>query len=574
MGIQRLSDRCFGMHHDLHADPTDTQIGARCAPKRLAAMLALAGVQYVQTDSKGHPGYATWRSRTPGATVAPGMVADALQGWRAATRRLGLPLHSHYSGLWDKAAGAKHPDWCIVNAEGKRIHQPFFFCSSLPDAPDAGDRMCPRSPYVDELMIPQLFEMIDRYGVDGFWVDGDLWAMEPCYCPRCRRAYTDATGHAAPPTDPADPLWPSWWEFTRTGFEAYVKHYCDAVHRHKPGVRIASNWLHYMKHPGAPHLPVDWLSFDYPIVWGCDNNRCEARFLSTRGKPWDTLLWDFYSSHGMWERHSPWTTPPLPMLQQQAAILLAFGGRVLACEAPMAPFALRSGQLIPWRMQRVRDLGRFVKRRWPLCRDTDTIPQVVVLHSEHHARASIRGRSNLETDVTPAYGAVCSLLECHYGVDVMDEWALLPRLQEFPVVVAPEQDRMSDAMVTALTTYVERGGKLLLSGARMLDRFGPAFLGVESEVARDPGGDAAARRVSAPASGGCAPQGGKGRGALSALRRVSRLQYEPLPHVARVHRREHESPRRPAGRRRPRADLRGCRFAAETEAEEQNQLAI
>ena len=49
--------------------------------------------------------------------------------------------------------------------------------------------MCPRSRYADELMIPQLLELIDRYGVDGFWIDGDLWAMEPCYCDRCREAF-------------------------------------------------------------------------------------------------------------------------------------------------------------------------------------------------------------------------------------------------------------------------------------------------------------------------------------------------------------------------------------------------
>ena len=45
--------------------------------------------------------------------------------------------------------------------------------------------MRPRSPYLEKLMIPQMIDLIDRYGVDGFWIDGDLWAIEPCYCPRC-----------------------------------------------------------------------------------------------------------------------------------------------------------------------------------------------------------------------------------------------------------------------------------------------------------------------------------------------------------------------------------------------------
>ena len=40
-------------------------------------------------------------------------------------------------------------------------------------------------------------------------------------------------------------------------------------------------------------------------------------------------------------------------------------------------------------------------------------------------------------------GAVFSLLELHYRVDILDEWALLPQLAQFPVVVAPERNDMS-----------------------------------------------------------------------------------------------------------------------------------
>lgn len=86
----------------------------------------------------------------------------------------------------------------------------------------------------------------------------------------------------------------------------------------------------------------------------------------------------------------------------------------------------------------------------------------------------------LDVDVAPVNGAVCSLLEHHYGVDVLDEWAMLPRLAEFPVVVAPEQDKMSEDAVIALRNYVHQGGRLLVSGVAAFERFGSAFLGVRS----------------------------------------------------------------------------------------------
>ena len=464
----------FGFHHDLHADPTDTAIGTRCDD--LVAMLRLAGVEFAQTDSKGHPGLASWHSQTPEATVAPGVAQDALAHWRAATRALGIPLHAHYSGIWDQAAGAKHPDWCLLTADGTPGAAPYTI-PGWPSHPAA--LMCPRGPYLEELLIPQLLEMIDRYEVDGFWLDGDIWAMQPCYCPRCRQAYTAETGEADPPRAVSDPRWARWWLFSLRGFEAYVTRYCDAVHRHKPGVLVCSNWLQTFRNPGEPTVPVDWISSDNVPVWGLDGSRCQARFNATRGKPWDIMLWDFYASHGLTEPASPWVTKPVQMLMQEAAVVTALGGQVQACDAPWAPCGLRTGQHVPWRMRRLRAMGRFVKARRALCQETETIPQIAVLHSEHHAYATVTG-TNLfwNVDVAPVEGAVFSLLENHYGVDVLDEWALLPRLAEFPVVVVPEQCAMSAAMVAALQTYVTRGGKLLLTGAALFDRFGGDFLGV------------------------------------------------------------------------------------------------
>lgn len=451
-----------GLHYDLHAREDDTELGTRCHPADLAERLRLMAPHFVQTDCKGHPGYTSWFSRTPEASVPPGLKADALKQWREATTRLGLPLHCHYSGIWDKAAAAKHADWTVVPAAG-----------TDPQAPM--EKMCPRGPYLEKLMIPQLLELIDRYQVDGFWVDGDMWAVEPCYCPRCRQAFTERTGIEEPPVSVEDPNWSAWWNFTRESFEEYVTRYCDAVHAHNPGVLVCSNWLQTFRHPGEPSVPTDWISGDNTPVFGLNGTRCEARFLSTRGKPWDLMLWSFYRSRAG-DPASPWTAKPPEMLIQEAATVLAFGGNIQVYEHPQG---LRDGRLIPWRMRRLGKVVDFAEERRDLFQSTQTYPQIAVLHSEQHARNTVRGKNLMhDVDVAPVEGAVFSLLESLFAVDVLDEWALLPRLQEFPVVVAPEQDRMSAGMVAALKEYVLAGGRLLVSGAAAAERFGPGFLGV------------------------------------------------------------------------------------------------
>jgi len=440
-------------------------------------MLKATGADFVQTDSKGCPGYTSWFSQTPGATVGPGIDKDALLQWRAATKKLGLPLHAHYSGLWDFAAGLKHPSWCVQSPDGKRGSVTWNGVTVA-----TSGRMCPRGPYVDKLMIPQMIEMIDRYDIDGFWVDADVWGATPCYCARCRAAFTASTGIAEPPTEVSDPNWAAWWNFIRESFEAYVTHYVTALHEHKPGVLVCSNWLQTFHTPGPPTVPTDWISGDNynEKIGGVESARCEARFISTRGKPWDIMMWCFFTAGSAFSG-SEWTSvmKPLQMLQQEAALVLAFGGNVQVCENPFG--GVRTGQLIPWRIKRIGELSRFVKARRALCQDAETIPQIVVLNSESHVRATPTG-SNLhgDADVTAAQGAVFSLLECSYGVDLLDEWALLPRLADFPVVVAAEQDYMSEEMVVALKRYVEAGGKLLVTGAQAFERFGKAFLGVNA----------------------------------------------------------------------------------------------
>lgn len=469
------SNYYFGLHYDLHATEKDTELGLRCSPKELVPIFRLMGADFVQTDCKGHPGYTSWFSKVPSASVPPLLKKDAMKQWREATRALGLPLHCHYSGIWDKAAGEKHPEWCALDHKGLPAGQSTGAQNS--GAP-TGEKMCPRGGYLEGLMIPQMKELIDRYQVDGFWIDGDLWAVEPCYCPRCRAAYTKATGRKKPPVKVTEPDWPLWWNFTRESFEEFVTRYSSAVHAHKPGVLVCSNWLQTFRNPGEPNVPTDWISGDNSWVNGLDGSRCEARFLSTRGKHWDIMLWNFYCSHDMGKPESPWTPKPPQMLMQEAAVLLSFGGSVQLYESATG---LRDGRLEAGRVRRMAEVGRFVKKRRTLCQGSESIPQIAVLHSETHLRRTARVKSLFwGPDFKPVQGAVYALLEGHHGVDVLDEWALLPRLAEFPAVFVPERHELSEEMVKALKEYVRGGGKLLVTGAESFGRFGGAFLGVSA----------------------------------------------------------------------------------------------
>lgn len=467
----------FGLHYDLHASDEDIDLGASANPEQLVPALRLMNPDFVQTDSKGVFGQTSWPSKTPGATVSKGVVEDALAGWAAAAKQVRIPLHVHYCAAWDIAAARKFTEWCAVDRDGQPIDGRQ---DSATDQPLA--LLSTRSPFVDELLIPQMIEQIERYGVDGFWIDADLAFLRTDYSQWMQQAFQKRTGKADLPHDPSDSDWDLWMDFQRDSYYEYVRKYVQAVQ--DAGALICVNWLQTFRNPGPVDIATDWISGDNTWVWGMDASRCEARFISTRGKHWDLMLWAFYKTGAHGDESAPWVAKPVQMLQQEAAVTLAFGGGIQLYEHPPN---LRDGRLIPWRMARMGEVGRFVKARRELCQNTETIPQVAILHSEAHYYAGQEGPfPHYGQAARSVIGATYAMLENHYGVDILDEWALLPVLDRFPLVVAPERNRMSEEMVAALKQYVAQGGCLLLTGADAYERFGGDFLGVQTaEIVTD-----------------------------------------------------------------------------------------
>src|SRR5690606_32850088 len=138
----------------------------RVTPQLVEKIIRLTRCDYIQHDCKGHPGIAGYPDSTAGVSP-PALRKDALRIYRDVTRRRGVRLYMHFSGVSDKQAVAEHPDWKAQGPEPK-IEQ-------LGSTSTFG-------PYVHERMIPQMFEIIDRYDVDGFWVDGDCWAAAIDHC--------------------------------------------------------------------------------------------------------------------------------------------------------------------------------------------------------------------------------------------------------------------------------------------------------------------------------------------------------------------------------------------------------
>lgn len=442
-------DAFFGLHYDLHPGAGDTNLGADTTYEHIRAMLEKVMPDFVQYDCKGHPGYTGYPTKV--GSPSPGIVNDALKVWREVTRDMGIPLSIHYSGVWDSRAIELHPEWARMNERGN------------PD-PNNTSRL---SAYDEELLIPQLLEVVREYDIDGMWIDGENWASKPDWSDACKALFTERTGITEIPVKRSDAHWDAWLAFHRDLFTEHVTRYTEAVHELKPTCMVTSNWMYSVRQPEEPVAPIDYLSGDFDPSFGSERAMAEARFISSRGKPWDLMAWSFLQTN-----NQGWTSKPAVHLCQEVSTVLAQGGAVFIYNQPQ-----RSGKLTEWHQDIFAEVAEYCRARQQYCHKTQTVPQVAILHSESSYYKYNDALFNFGEANKALEGAMFALLENGYSVDLINEEKLLRTANDYPMIVIPEAEHVPDTVKEALKNYVEQGGRLVLSGAYVAEQYG-ALAGV------------------------------------------------------------------------------------------------
>lgn len=439
----------FGLHFDLHANLGIQNAGETLTEPMVEELLQAAKPDFIQIDCKGHPGVSSYPTEVPDATHVPGFVRDPLELIRRVTARHGVALYLHYSGVWDSQALAKHPDWAVVQADGKPStnHVSFF------------------GPYVDRILIPQLRELRTKYGVDGVWIDGDCWAVEPDYRPEAVAAFKKATGLPDIPHAQDDPNYRALLDFTRASFRRYVGHYVEELHRTAPGLQVASNWAFSSRMPEPVDLPLDFFSGDFSPTDSVRVGAYEARCLEPQarsvGKPWDLMDWSFAKD---WSHPDRKADPKTALqLSQSAAQVLALGGAYQAYFRQNADLSFR-----PVDFPVMAELSKFVRARAPITRGSHPVPQVALLYSTEGWRRD--ERAVYQTGGTGSWslrGVLQLLLEAPLSTEIVMTHHLRGHVAEYPLVVVPDWSALEPDLRSELLAHVRQGGRMLVVGPRI-----------------------------------------------------------------------------------------------------------
>ena len=442
--------RYFGLHFDFHAETGDSSVGRNLSERSMDSLLSAVKPDFIQIDCKGLFGIASYPSKLANATTVRPIYSDALRFYRAVTKKHGVDLYLHYSGLQDYAVLKKHPDWSVIRADGTRD--------------DSHPSM--HSPYADSLVIPQLNEVAD-YGATGMWVDGDCFNAQLEYSPAALAAFRAETGIQAVPKSNKEPYYQQFRDFSRQSFRRYLAHYLDEVHRHNPAFRLASNWAYSSMMPEPILANVDFLSGDLQPMNSVNAATFEARILASQGrmfnKPWDLQSWSFW--YGFGEPAVVGDQKTAVHLMQEAAEIIAVGGGFQGYF-----FENRDASISLSELPVMVALSKFIRARQPFCQNTAPVPQIALLLSNATMK-KFDQRLYSRDQAYRVQGMLTVLLDSRLSVEVLAEHHLMGRMAQYPAIVISQQDSLAPAFRRELLDYARQGGNLVLIGVETTKLF-------------------------------------------------------------------------------------------------------
>lgn len=444
-------DCVYGIHFDSHVLPGESIVKDR-HPNFIPRILDTVRPDFVQIDTKGHHGISSYATKI--GTPPKYMEVDFSRIWREETKKRGILLYAHHSSIWEDTVVKDHPDWAVVSEDGQISKQ----------------KVSVFSPYVKEILIPQLIELACDYGFDGAWIDGDNWSAEIDYSNYAKEAYFKATGKNAPKSTDED--YKEYIEFNRKAIEEFDTYYISEVKKAAPDFEIAINGLYIVDRFEAMKVPISLCTMDVAVWNSFQRSRYFARLAASRELPWDLMSWQGNTGPGGFFVHAADAAPKSDIeLCHEAAISLSLGGAFEYCCEPMRDPETFTASITPagdWVLEDWAKVRDFCYERKPFCMDAKPVNQVGVLLSyaaAEYCRTSVYHETTKANEA--AKGMVLATLDNQYSAEILFSHQLLEKdISSYGVIIVPEADVLEEEIIEKLKVYAQNGGSLMLASPK------------------------------------------------------------------------------------------------------------
>ncbi len=417
------------IHLDFHTRPEVTGIGAGFDPEAFADLLAQAHVNALATPGKCNFGN-TYFDATVGHPHPHLVRPDLFPATVQACARRGIRVQAYFNFGMDEYATSIHPDWSQRYRDGT--------------CPQWGMPLVEfASPYIDEVVIPGVIEMIGRCpGLAGFWFDICLYINGAFYSSWFEALAQARLGAAA--DDEANR-----WQLGRT----LIRECCqrlDAVVKER--LPDAENYFNSLVVPGEPgNIPLQPIQeVENPILFGGpEKMTTDVRWLRAQGARTIGLVSRF---------QGPWMDPGTLRTADQMRFDVA-RSVALGCDVSMGDHRHPDGSLDPEVYRRIGRVYSELVQCEPWLDGAKPCREAVLLTEIE------RGSPHI-FPMLPALTTQAARLLEESGIQ-FDIASVEDPLPEMPLVIWPGQKPGSPALLAALRRHLERGGSLLAMDAAL-----------------------------------------------------------------------------------------------------------
>jgi hypothetical protein len=355
-----------------------------------------------------------------------------------------MRILAYFSSILDQYIGSQHPDWQVRWRDGRPAQS-----WATPRWPDAF--CCINNPEYRAYMLGQIRELCENYRPDGIWLDVfEPLTSEICFCPSCQKKYQEETGGSL--LDAHDP---HWYQACYTVLLGEINTLVKGIN---PDCVLGQN-------TGARHPEYDPFddfytreAFTSPAI------SLYCRSMRPLGKPFETTS-RLYSSVHSWAMRSPERV----LLESLATVV--HGGASCMELSPMS-----TGKIMDEAVQRVAEVGRYLRALEPYLLDTRPIYDAGVYQPDHLCGGPW-GTTN------PPGGWTSALMERD-----IPHACLYPNAEvsPYPLLILDDSVILDDTLANRLAHYVAGGGNLIVECGAAFSPQGPnatllQVLGIEGK---------------------------------------------------------------------------------------------
>lgn len=435
------------IHLDFHTNETIENIGEAFDAAEFVEILKKAHINSITLFARCHHGMIYYDSKKNPERIHPHLKnRNLLKEQIEVCHKNGIRTPIYTTVQWDYFTAQRHREWLCIDENGQSIGESGSI--QLPKEAGFYETLCINTGY-REFLREHIEEILEEFSpVDGIFLD--IVFPTPCMCPTCRRKMLKEGYN---PLLLEDRL-----KFSQKSINEWQAEMTKLIRQKCPEMGVFYN----RGHIGTPHRESKESYTHYELeslpsgIWGYLHFPTTVRYARNLGKEYLSHTGKF---HTMWGDYNSYKNRAA--LEFECFHMLAMGAKCLIGDQ-LNP----DGQLNQAVYDLIGNVYKQVEEKEPWCGNITPVVEIGVLTPEEYFGAS---STCLPSSLQ---GVVRILQESAYQFDVIDSYS---DFEKYRLLILPDEIPVASELADKLVSYIQRGGKVILSSKSGLTPDGSNF---------------------------------------------------------------------------------------------------